>query len=180
MHPKHFTKRGLAIATLPAAAVLAGGVGVAAAATGGGGSGHGSDRPSYHSSVTTKANDEQGSDAAQDLALSKLAKVSIARAAHDAGSAVSGGRVTSIELSNEGGNVVYTADVVTSNGESEVVVDAGNGHVLAKHADNENDHGDKADKDGGSDGKADRNGATPGNGGSNPPAASTSGSPSHR
>lgn len=143
------TKRRLAIAVLPAAAVLAGGAGVAAAATGGSGHGDGNDLPAYHSSVTTGAHDDNGNDAAQDRALTKLAKVTLPQAAQSASQAVRGGTVTGVELGNEAGNVVYTVSVVTAHGESEVIIDAGNGHVLAKQVEQENEQGDQGDHAGG-------------------------------
>lgn len=148
---KHnLTKRQLIIAAVCTAALLGGG-GIAAAATTAGQAGappatysssapaptpSGSDSedtpPAYHSSVTTQATDS-GSEAAQALALSKLATITLPDAAKAAGAAVPGGTVIEIELDNEAGNVVYTADVVTSDGESEVVVDAGNGDILANN-----------------------------------------------
>lgn len=89
-------------------------------------------KPSYTSSVTTAATEGSGSEAAADLAIAKLAKIDLTAAAKAAGSAVPGGTVTGIQLENEGGNVVYVAEVVTQTQQTEVVVDAGNGGVLAK------------------------------------------------
>lgn len=122
-------KRRVVITAISAVAVLGGGVGIAAAATSGD---QGEQPPTYHSSVTTTAT-ESGSEAAQNLALSKLATITLPDAARAADQAVPGGTVIGIDLGNEGGNVVYTAEVVTAQGLSEVVVDAGNGHVLAGH-----------------------------------------------
>lgn len=88
--------------------------------------------PSYHSSVTTTAKDGSGSESAADLAVAKLAKIDLAQAAKDGAGAVSGGTAIGVELTNEGGNVVYIVDVVTSSQQTEVVVDAGSGSILAK------------------------------------------------
>lgn len=90
------------------------------------------DKPSYTSSVKTTANDESGSDAAQDVALAKLAKISLGQAADAAVKAVPGSVATGVELENEGGNVVFQVDVATQTQETEVVIDAGTGTVLAK------------------------------------------------
>lgn len=104
-----------------------------------GGNDKGEDKaPAYHSSVTAKDTD-QGTDTAQDLALIKVAKVTLPDAARAAGQAVSGGTVIEIELDNESGNVVYTADVVSNKGSFEVVVDAGNGHILASNLNTDQD-----------------------------------------
>lgn len=137
------TTKRVAITVLSTAAVLTAGAGIAFAATGAGGHGEDGDHPSYHSSATTRAGDENGNEATQALALSRLAKITLPQAAHDASRAISGGTVTSVDLGNEGGNVVYTAEVVTNHGLSEVVVDAGNGHILAKHAQHDSEHGDR-------------------------------------
>lgn len=135
------TRRRFALIALPAALVLAGGAGVAVAATGHG-SGDGNDHPSYHSSITTQSAADSGNEAAADRTLATLVKVSVADAARAAAQSVSGGSVISIELGNEGGNVVYAAGVVDSHGAYEVVIDAGNGHVLAKQADHDNEKAD--------------------------------------
>ncbi|MFP5347142.1 MAG: PepSY domain-containing protein [Actinomycetes bacterium] len=139
------TRRRLAV-VVPAAAVLATGAGVAVAAT----TGHESenDHATYTSSVTTPAQSDNGNEAAQDLALAKLAKISLGQAAESGAKAVDGGVATGVKLENEGGNVVYVVDVVTGQDEYEVVLDAGNGNVLAKQAESADEHGDHADEHG--------------------------------
>lgn len=162
------TKRRLALIGLPVAgALLLGTTGAAFAADAGssapapavqqvtsptpGGQGSGdtqdnndqgdtNDTPSYHSSVTSTAKEGSGSEAAADMALSKLAKIDLAQAARNGAGAVSGGTAVSVELSNEGGNVVYVVDVVTSSQQTEVVVDAGNGNILAKAVEHDDGH----------------------------------------
>lgn len=129
-----FTARRIilpALVTLPiAGVVLLGSVAWASADTGS----KGTDRPTYHSSVLVGAK-ESAEGPAADLALTKAAKITMAQAIAAGSAAVPGGTATGIELTNEGGNVVYTAHIVTSTGENDVVIDAGNGNVLAKVAD---------------------------------------------
>lgn len=49
------------------------------------------------------------------------------------------GTVKKVELENEDGNVVYSVEVKTANGESDVKVDAGDGRVLHVEQDGEGD-----------------------------------------
>lgn len=147
---KNTKRRALLIGLPVAAAILVGGAGAAYAADNSGGatpapsgstSSEQSDsgqhetadpKPSYTSSVTTTATESNGNEAAADLALTKLAKIDVAAAAQAGAQAVSGGSVTGVELKNEGGNVVYAVEVVTQTEQTEVIVDAGNGSVLAQ------------------------------------------------
>lgn len=143
-------KRLLPVAiVLPVAgAVLLGGAGFAYASTTG--ATNGSDTPSYHSSITTKATGESGNEAAADLALTEAAKIDLAQAARAGAAAVPGGSPTSVELTNEGGNVIYTVTVVTSKKETDVIIDAGNAKVLATQVDQEKGGSDKASDEGAS------------------------------
>lgn len=99
------------------------------------------DKPTYTSSVKTAVKDDSGNEAANDLAVAKLAKIGLGEAAQKGAGAVSGGTAVGVELENEGGNVVYQVDVVTQTEKHEVIVDAGNGNVLANTVDHE-DSGD--------------------------------------
>lgn len=171
MNRHGLTQRRLLFVALPAAAVLIGGAGVAVAATGAG-HGDGNDQPTYHSSVTTTSADDSGTAAAQDRTLVRLATVTLPQAAQAAGQAVPGGTVISIDLGNEGGNVVYTAGVVTAAGaETEVVVDAGDGRVLAKQVDNETN--DRRD------GSPDNDGTAPATGGGSSQTPTGTSTPTH-
>lgn len=141
------TRRRIAIVALPAAALVAAGAGVAVAASNGSGGAEANDRPTYHSSLTTTPNDDNGNETTQHQELAKIAKIGPPQAAQAASQGVPGGTVIEVELGNEGGNVVYTARVVTPQGEFEAVIDAGNGNVLAKNAANDNEKGDQASSD---------------------------------
>ncbi len=133
---KHnLTKRQLIIASVCAAATTADQTGAPPTTHSSSGptdSGSKDTPPSYHSSVTTQATDS-GNELAQALALSKLATITLPDAANAASKALPGGTVIQIGLDNNAGNIVYTADVLTSNGESQIVVDAGNGAILANN-----------------------------------------------
>lgn len=159
------TKRRMALAAVPAAAILAGGAGVAVAAVHGGDQGAENDHPSYHSSLTVPA--PRGSAAEQDAALAALAKVGLPQAIQTASHAVAGGSVVGIDLSNEGGNVVYLATVVHGQSETEVVIDAGNGRVLAQQAERDNERADASEgADGPTSTAPGQSSGTPGSGGS--------------
>lgn len=159
MNQRTLTGRRLALVGLPAAAALVlGTAGFAYAAenttsarssssstsqTGQHGDHDGGDhaeaKPSYRSSVTTTAKEDAGDGTAAELALAKLAKIDLGAAAKAGASAVPDGSAIDVSLENEAGNVVYAVDVVTPSQETEVVVDAGTGAVLAKTAET---HGD--------------------------------------
>lgn len=132
----------IAIALPVSGAVLLGGAGIAYAATSG--DTNGSDTPSYHSSITTTAKEDSGNEAAAGLALTKAAKIDLTQAARAGAGAVPGGAPTSVELTNEGGNVVYSVTVVTSSKQTDVIIDAGNGKVLATQSDQEKGGSDKS------------------------------------
>ena len=98
--------------------------------------------PDYTSSVQTTPEDEVAdeaetdeSEAAQDAALAALATVTPDEASA-AALASQPGTVEEVELDNEAGNVVYEVEIVDDAGaEFEVIIDAGNGAVLASAAD---------------------------------------------
>ncbi|TWP38605.1 PepSY domain-containing protein [Leekyejoonella antrihumi] len=142
MKTPRLPKRRIVMLTLPVTgAALLGGAGWASA-TGHVG-GDAGDHVAYHSSVTTRATGDSGNEGADDLALSKLAKVDLAQAARAGAHAIPGGTVTGVELANEGGNVVYTVNVATATAQTEVIIDAGNGRVLAQNTEHGNDHADQ-------------------------------------
>ncbi len=138
--------RPVLIAVPITGAVLLGAAGIAHAATNGN-----SDKPNYQSSITTTANEDSGNEASADLALTKAAKIDLAQAARAGAAAVPGGAATSVELTNEGGNVVYSVTVATSTTETDVIVDAGNAKVLTKQVDQEKDGSESKNETGSSD-----------------------------
>jgi len=94
--------------------------------------------PVLNSSVQVPEH-EDADDAAESAALQSAAKVTPEQAKQAALAAVPG-RVTEVELENEGGSVVYSVEITTpgTTTEVEVEVDAGNAKVLAQ----ETDHAD--------------------------------------
>lgn len=142
--PKFVTRKRflpVLIAVPVTGAALLGVMGVAHAATN-----DSSDKTTYQSSIKTTAKEDSGNEAAADLALTKSAKIDLAQAARAGAGAVPGGAATSVELTNEGGNVVYEVKVVTATAETDVIVDAGNAKVLAKQADHEKDGAEGKDE----------------------------------
>ena len=84
--------------------------------------------PQYHSSIQAdKGLENEG-------ALQKLAKITLEDAVRAAQGAAAG-TVTESGIENEDGNIVYTVEMRSGNATSEVIVDAGNGKVLAVVAD---------------------------------------------
>ncbi|HHW42414.1 peptidase [Desulfofundulus thermobenzoicus] len=105
-------------------------------------------KPAYTSSIqmpdTGNDNTEKGRDneAAENASLQSLAKISAEQAKSSALKAVAG-KVTGVSLDNENGNVVYSVEIQTAKGLTDVKVDAGNGQVLAQET-GEDDHGNQA------------------------------------
>ncbi len=124
------------------------------------------EKPNYTSSVTvpvTKDGAEgseadEGSKADEDRAdkdeqakLEKVAKID-AKSASKAATDTVPGTVGDVELDEEHGNVVYEVEVTAKNGtETDVIVDAGDGKILAQETDEKSD-----DKDHESDDKAEQ------------------------
>ena len=113
------------------------------------------EKPDYTSSVTVPVTKEgpEGSDAdeakadrAEQAKLEKVAKID-AKAASKAATDKVPGTVDEIDLDEEGGNVVYEVEVTAKDGtETDVIVDAGNGKILAQETDDKSDDkGDDAD-----------------------------------
>jgi uncharacterized membrane protein YkoI len=94
--------------------------------------------PQYHSSIQADKKVENES------ALRKLAKITLEDAVRTAQGAAPG-TVTESGIENEDGNVVYTVEVRSANSTTEVVVDAGNGKVLATTADADDEDGEGND-----------------------------------
>lgn len=138
------TRTKKAIATGAATlGVLLGAAGITAAATNPGSANQSSvetdqaQEPSYQSSITAPDN----------ATLDGLATITPEQAATAAVNA-NGGTAGKVELENENGNVVYGIEVTQPDGTKlDVKVDAGNGTVLAREADDATEAGDHA-KDG--------------------------------
>jgi|ERR1700682_1907234 len=79
---------------------------------------------------------EGRAEGAESERLKSLARISLEQASAAALAQVPG-TVKKIELENEDGNVVYSVEVETANGESDVKVDAGDGRVLQVEKDGE-------------------------------------------
>lgn len=99
--------------------------------------------PSYTSSITAPEDPKGQSEADEAAALASLATITEAQAGDIALVAVPG-EVTEIELDHENGGVVWSVEVTATDGSAhEVVVDAGNGDVLAQEADDDVDDEDE-------------------------------------
>jgi len=89
--------------------------------------------PSYKASVQIPEGSTEN-DQAEAAALQAAAKISPDQAKQAALAAVPG-TAAKVELENENGNVVYGVEVTANGTTTDVKVDAGNGSVLAKDAD---------------------------------------------
>ena len=88
------------------------------------------EKVTYRSSIQVPAGLEKQSE------LQKLARITKKDAARAAQS-VAKGTVGETKLENEENNLVYTVELTTKSGTTEVIVDAGTGKVLATDADSE-------------------------------------------
>lgn len=139
------------VASAAAAAILTVGAGGTAIAAQQGALPGQEDEPAVSGSVAapaeTEANDAtEGPDneAAESKQLEGLAKIDRAAAEKAALQAVPG-KVKKTELDNENGSVVYSVEIMGQDGKlQEVVVDAGDGKVLAQEA--EEDEGSEANE----------------------------------
>jgi len=115
-----------------------------------------------------QAPDDEGMAEADEAAtLADLATISADDASAAAVAANPGSTVSSVELGNENGSVVYEVRLTDASGAAlEVKVDAGDGSVLAQESDDENDgneadeaneadEGSESDDDDGADGEID-------------------------
>lgn len=91
------------------------------------------DRLSYRSSVQIPIVDR--TDAQEEIAMAKVARISLEQARAIAQKAVPQGRISEAELDNEDGNVVYEIEVMLGKQERSVIVDAGNGAILSNTLD---------------------------------------------
>ena len=98
-----------------------------------------SQEPSLNGSIQSPE-DESLSEDDEAKALEGLATISAADAEAAALAAVPGGTVNESALENENGSVVYEVEMTDANGATvEVIIDAGNGDVLAQETDDETD-----------------------------------------
>lgn len=81
----------------------------------------------------------QANETAESGTLQALAKISADEARAAALKAVPG-TATKLSLDNENGNVVYSVEVQTAKGSTDVKVDAGNGQVLAQDSEQDNEN----------------------------------------
>jgi len=96
--------------------------------------------PSYASSISAP-DDENASEADEAAALAPLATVT-ADEARDAALAAVPGTAGEVELDNENGAVVYSVEITDSSGSHiDLKVDAGNGAVLQREADDGDNEG---------------------------------------
>lgn len=91
------------------------------------------DRLGYQSSAQIPLVDR--TDAQQEIAMARVAKISLEQAKAAALKAVPQGRITEAELESEDGNVVYEVEVMLGKQERTVIVDAGNGDILSNTLD---------------------------------------------
>lgn len=127
---RRFPSRRLLLLGGIAVLALSGGVAGIALAQGGD-----SETP-YRSSITVPDTEEKN-ETTEAESLRPLAKISPA-AARDAALAAVPGTAGDPQLENEDGNVVYSVKVTAPDSRvSDVKVDAGNGNVLAKEADDD-------------------------------------------
>lgn len=81
--------------------------------------------PKYHSSVQAPKSDEKPAQ------LQKLARITEKEAIQKATAKAGTSKFSKVELENEDGNVVYVVKFKNGAQEREIVVDAGNGNILA-------------------------------------------------
>ncbi|MBN9419644.1 hypothetical protein ABS71_07310 [bacterium SCN 62-11] len=81
--------------------------------------------PKYHSSIQAPKTDEKPEQ------LKKLAKITEKDAIQTATAKAGTSKFHKVELENEDGNVVYVVKFKNGTQEREIVVDAGNGKILA-------------------------------------------------
>jgi len=91
------------------------------------------DPVTYRSSVQLPA--AERTDAEEAIALRKAAKITLRQATAAAEKAVPGGELLESELDSEDGNVIYEFEFLDQGAERKVIVDAGNGRILANYID---------------------------------------------
>ncbi|QSZ26746.1 PepSY domain-containing protein [Aceticella autotrophica] len=85
-------------------------------------------------------NETKDNETQESTKLSTLAKITPEQAKAEA-LKVAQGTVTKVELDNENGNLVYSVDIKTNTGSTDVKVDAGNGKVLYQDKGSDNEKG---------------------------------------
>lgn len=140
-------KRNIVIATVAAAALIAGGTATAIAVSGD------DEAPVKRSSVQvsdddkndTDDNNDSADDKTEDATEAKAAEITAADAINAALKHKSGTAV-SADLDDEGTNLVWDVDILTNGGAwHSVQVDPGTGKVLGSHADRDDDGDDAAE-----------------------------------
>ncbi|MCA9775586.1 MAG: PepSY domain-containing protein [Candidatus Eremiobacteraeota bacterium] len=91
------------------------------------------DQSTYRSSIQLPA--AERSDREEETALRRLARISMSQALAVARTVVPDGRLLESELDSEDGNIVYEFEFLVQGEERVVVVDAGNGKILASYPD---------------------------------------------
>lgn len=91
------------------------------------------DQSTYRSSIQLPA--VERTDREEEAALRRAATISENQALTAAQKAVPGGKLLEKELDLENGNVVYEFEFLVNNEERVVIVDAGNGSILANYLD---------------------------------------------
>ncbi|ATL30537.1 PepSY domain-containing protein [Streptomyces formicae] len=133
-------KRNIVIATVAAAALVAGGTATALAVTG-----DDESTAAEHSSVQVKdVKDDERDDTVENVSEAKAAKVSAADAIR-AALAETRGTAVSVELDDEDGGLVWDVDVLKGSTWHNVEVDPGTGKVLGSWVDKDDDGDDAAD-----------------------------------
>jgi len=99
-----------------------------------------------------EAQEKHENEAQESAAFKAQAKITPEQARAEALKAVNG-EIQKVSLDNENGNLVYSVEVKTAGGTVDVKVDAGDGKVLARDndQDNEGGHAPEAEKDSGPD-----------------------------
>jgi hypothetical protein len=139
-------KKNFAIIGAVTLVAALGAAGVATASGGSGAAGSGSENGETEQRVvgSVKAPAESATeqdDATESAALQAVATVTEEQAKAAAAAAASG-TASSVEISEEDGYVVYSVEVKTSAGITDVTVDAGNGKVLLQENEGPEDLGD--------------------------------------
>lgn len=89
--------------------------------------------PAYKSSAQIAPH--YANDTAENAAMRKVTKISMAEAQRLAQKAAPGAHLVKTELDSEDGNVVYEVEFTSNGFERKVIIDAGNGKVLSNSLD---------------------------------------------
>ncbi|MFE0175943.1 PepSY domain-containing protein [Streptomyces sp. NPDC059002] len=130
-------KRNIVIATVAAAALVAGGTATAIAVTG-------DDEPTAAGRSSVQVKDDERVDAVENTTEAKAAKVTAADAIK-AALADTSGTAVSAELDDEDGGLVWGVDILKGTTWHNVEVDPGTGKVLGSWVDKDDDGDDAAE-----------------------------------